>query len=86
MLNGAIETQEECTFRAKVYGVMGTFSKSTVRGGQMSRKGKKGEDRKTRFRNDSSKKKLVMHASKYVVHNFSICIFREYSREVYFDD
>ena len=31
-------------------------------------------------------KKLVMHASKYVVHNFSICIFREYSREVYFDD
>ena len=58
MLNGAIETQEECTFRAKVYGVMGTFSKSTVRGGQMSRKGKKGEDRKTRFRNDSSKKNL----------------------------
>ena len=49
MLNEAIETQEECTFRAKVYGVMGTFSKSTVRGGQMSRKGKKGRIEKPDF-------------------------------------
>ena len=44
--------QEECTFRAKVYGVMGTFSNQPCAADKCQEKAKKVGDWKTRFRND----------------------------------